>query len=124
MQAPSVTENCTHVLKAFVVGGDELPISEGAVSHTFKKGENIIRWYAEDASGNKDSCDQKITVEDNARPTITCGTNVRENAQASCKWLGTIGTPTYADNCDIVSLNVTRDDNGSIEITFDKINIL
>ncbi|MEE1541729.1 MAG: HYR domain-containing protein, partial [Paludibacteraceae bacterium] len=125
VKAPSVTENCTHELKAFVVGGDtktDLTISEGAVSYTFKKGENIIRWYAEDASGNKDSCDQKIKVEDNARPTITCGANVEVNAIASCKWLGTIETPTYADNCEIVSLNVTRDDNGSIEITFDEVN--
>ncbi|RYD57597.1 MAG: choice-of-anchor D domain-containing protein [Sphingobacteriales bacterium] len=60
-------------------------------------------WKAEDASGNFSTCNQVITVQDVANPTISCPASVTVNCQ-DAKTPTALGTATGSDNCSPVSI--------------------
>jgi M6 family metalloprotease-like protein len=68
---------------------------------TFKGvGTYTITWTATDASGNKSTCDQKVTVTDVTPPAITCPDNVVLPGDGNCEAVYA-GPPARAsDNCD------------------------
>ncbi len=58
-------------------------------------------WTATDVCGNSTPCDQTITVEDNAAPTITCPANVTVECSGDHTSAAT-GTAFATDNCSAV----------------------
>ncbi|MBO5863824.1 MAG: HYR domain-containing protein, partial [Paludibacteraceae bacterium] len=101
--APETSDNCGGAVALSAVRLDtkaDLTLVGNEVTDNFPIGETVIRWYAEDESGNKDSCDQTVTVND-LEPTITCGASPIEKIAPdnSCSWSGEIALPSYSDNC-------------------------
>ena len=85
--------------------GDTVPVVPGE-SQT-KQGSscnNVITrtWTATDACGNTASCTQKITVNDNTRPTIN--NNAGANATIYCPATPVFTPPTASDNCGSVTV--------------------
>src|SRR5205814_315871 len=63
-------------------------------------------WTATDECGNKASCSQTITVEDNTPPTISCAANTT----IECPATPSFPTPTTGDGCGAVTLS-SSDEN-------------
>ena len=94
--APIGTDNCTPTTTqtAGLASGADFP--KGVTTNTF---------MVSDASGNTALCSFDVTVTDIELPTITCPTNVSVNTDAGlCSASSvTLGTPTSADNCIMVT---------------------
>ena len=69
-------------------------------SGDYPVGSTNFTWYIRDVSGNIETCDVTVIVDD-LDPEITCPGNVSETVAANeCSKTGvTIGSPTYNDNC-------------------------
>ncbi len=67
----------------------------------FTIGETIVTWTVTDASGNKATCTQKVTILDDQSPTITCPTDITVVADTNlCSATNVdLGTPNFNDNC-------------------------
>ena len=93
---PSIFDNCN-----FSDTSNNAPAS-------YPVGNTIVIWSAEDSYGNVGSCVSVISVLDTILPIITCPTNVSVNTEAGeCTASGVnLGTPTYSDDCGILSLTV------------------
>ncbi|MFA5974410.1 MAG: HYR domain-containing protein, partial [Lentimicrobiaceae bacterium] len=71
----------------------------------FPLGVTIVTWTVTDNSGNKASCDQKVTVTDNELPIISCPADITVNTNAGCTATGVfLGTPTTSDNCGVATV--------------------
>jgi len=87
---PMVSDNCP---------GVGMPTNNAPAQ--FLKGDTTVTWSVQDAAGNTSTCTQKVTVEDNEKPTITCPADVTVSTDAGiCYATGVVlGTPTVDDNC-------------------------
>jgi hypothetical protein len=65
----------------------------------FPKGVNPVNCVVTDASGNKDSCQFTITVNDNEKPTVVCPGNITTTAAAGRCDATVNYTATPNDNC-------------------------
>jgi hypothetical protein len=75
---PGASDNCPGVTVSGV-RGDAL-----ALNAPYPKGITTITWTATDASNNKTTCTQTVTVTDNEKPTIVCATSQTINLDANC----------------------------------------
>lgn len=94
--APTATDNCAGVTVAGVR-------SDGlALNAAYPKGLTTITWTATDASGNKASCTQTVTVNDTEKPTLTTPGPITacDNGSGNNKTL----TASAADNCGSVTV--------------------
>nr|MBS0037245.1 HYR domain-containing protein [Saprospiraceae bacterium] len=72
---------------------------------TFELGQNIVIYIAYDLSGNTDSCEQTITVEDNEDPVVICPDDiVIENEEEECQIEVDWDVPVPTDNCGVDTL--------------------
>src|SRR5258706_14026165 len=62
----TATDNCPGVV---VVG---VRNDTKALTDAYPKGVTTITWTATDPAGNKRTCDQRVTVNDNEPPPISC----------------------------------------------------
>ena len=76
---------------------------------------NTTVWiFAEDLSGNKDSCSLMVTLNDNTPPAITCPANVTTNTDpGTCSAPVTWPMATATDNCGVASV-VCNPASGSV----------
>ncbi|MDR7371775.1 HYR domain-containing protein [Flavobacterium aquidurense] len=69
---------------------------------TFSIGKTIVTWTVTDASGNKATATQMVTVVDNIKPTITAPAAVSMDIASGCRASGvSLGTPVTSDNCSV-----------------------
>jgi len=95
----TATDNCT------VAGVMNDYNSTADPSDTYALGTTMVLFSATDGSGNVSTCTMSITIEDDEDPTVTCPASVTQTADAdSCNAAVTIGLPTSADNCAIMSV--------------------
>ena len=85
---PTVTDEC-----AFTLTNDFNNTADA--SGTYPTGVTTITWTATDASGNRSSCAQRITVTEITPPSITCPADINEN----CPGIVNYTSPTTSDNC-------------------------
>jgi hypothetical protein len=88
----TATDNCDANPK--ITSAPSLPATFTGV------GTYTITWTATDASGNKSTCDQKITVIDVIPPTITCPRDSTMKANDKCQVTYSGPPATAIDNCD------------------------
>ena len=85
---------------------------DSAAAGTCPQEQVITRtWSVMDDCGNSTNCQQTITVQDNAPPTITCPNNITIECTASTA-PGNTGAATANDACDI-SVTPTFTDNST-----------
>src|SRR5699024_8288344 len=71
-----------------------------------------VTWTVTDIHGNKNTCVQKVTVNDTQLPTIVCNADVTvHNDLHSCGASVNLTIPAANDNCGIAS--VTNDHSSS-----------
>ena len=96
----SVTDNC-----------DANPVmSQSPAPGTSFTNSETVTIYAQDASGNIDSCSFMVTTDDNIAPTVTCPNDTLIYLDGACEYLVADFTPFVltSDNCDpSVNLNQT-----------------
>nr|UXE44305.1 hypothetical protein Hi04_10k_c1889_00026 [uncultured bacterium] len=67
---------------------------------SFPVGTTIVTWTVTDTAGDTASCQQKVTVTDNQKPSITCPANITQNNDTGkCSAVVTYSA-TATDNCD------------------------
>jgi gliding motility-associated-like protein len=78
---------------------------------TFPIGTTVVSHQATDAAGNAGTCSFNVTVVDNTPPTVSISGNIELNASQllpdgndNCRFWVTIPSPTYSDNCTVVSV--------------------
>jgi gliding motility-associated-like protein len=71
------------------------------------KGDNSVILTGTDLWGNQHYKEATVTAVDNANPTISAPGAITLNTNTGCTWVGTLVSPTTADNCSVVS--VTND---------------
>ena len=93
---PIIGDNClTNTVS--VVRSDGLTLAD-----PFPVGTTTVTWTVTDAAGNSSSCQQTVTVNDVAAPSITCPADVvTSNDAERCDATVEIGSPTVADNCGV-----------------------
>ena len=67
---------------------------------TFPLGTTVVTWTAVDEAGNDSSCTQLVVVRDTTPPELVCIPSLTFEANASCGYVGTFGTPFVEDNCE------------------------
>ncbi len=71
-----------------------------ALTDAYPKGVTTITWTATDAAGNKSTCDQSVTVNDNEPPAISCPGDIEiSNEPGACSAKVTYNSPSASDNC-------------------------
>ncbi|MGH8004176.1 MAG: HYR domain-containing protein, partial [Limisphaerales bacterium] len=99
----TVSYNATH--------GDNCPgetmVCTPPPGSVFPKGTTPVKCVVTDASGNKDSCQFTITVNDNEKPSVVCPANITTTAAAGRCDAAVSYTATPNDNCPGVSLVCT-----------------
>ncbi|WP_373057450.1 HYR domain-containing protein [Zunongwangia sp. H14] len=74
----------------------------------FPVGTTIITYTATDAAGNTVECSFTVTVEDEEAPTLTCPSDIAENADAdTCGAVVVFETPEATENAGSVSVEQT-----------------
>ncbi|MFV5693128.1 ice-binding family protein, partial [Flavobacterium sp. LT1R49] len=73
----------------------------------FPIGETIVTWTATDDAGKIATCTQKVTINDDDAPVITCPVDFNIGTNTACTYVGAIGTATATDNCD-TSVTITN----------------
>ena len=71
------------------------------------KGDNSVILTGTDLWGNQNYKEATVTAIDNTDPTISAPAAITLNTNMGCTWVGTLVSPTTADNCSVVS--VTND---------------
>ena len=84
----------------------------------------IVHLIIEDQMGNTDTCDVKLTLNDNEPPFIVCPLDVTiptsSDGTGDCNGSYTWNHPVPTDNCHIDSLNLEiQDPDGTITMMFD-----
>jgi hypothetical protein len=83
--------------------GDETDINGVAtnVPENYPVGLTTIKWTFTDKSGNIKTCDQKVTINDNTPPTVTCPSDVTVDAPKNeCSASVSLSPLTINDKCD------------------------
>ena len=78
---------------------------------TFSIGSTTVTWTVTDDSGNVQTCDQIIILEDIEAPAVTCPASIMVNTDASmCTASGvSLGLVTFTDNCGMAGVTSTND---------------
>ncbi|MBI3873136.1 MAG: HYR domain-containing protein, partial [candidate division Zixibacteria bacterium] len=96
--APQVSDNCSGAQAVCV---PELPIQKSGESLTFFPiGKTKVQCIATDGSGNKDTCEFFITVNDTTKPQIVCPQDIKvANDPNECGAVVSWTDPIPTDNC-------------------------
>ena len=90
---PATADNCAVALVT------------SAAPSVFAAGTNLVTWTVRDASGNSNTCLQRVIVRDTTNPTITCPPDMIVSANSGCGATNVaLGTPVTADNCAVASV--------------------
>jgi large repetitive protein len=82
-----------------------ISLTNNATSDKFEVGVNTVRWVALDPAGNYAFCDQKIHVNDNESPEITCPLSISTERDPGRNYATVdLGSPITSDNIDVVSV--------------------
>ena len=75
-------------------------------SEPYSLGQTTVLWTVTDNSGNTNTCEQLVTVEDNEDPIITCPSDVVVDTDAGlCTASGVnLGSELTSDNCGVASV--------------------
>ncbi|MDF1573651.1 MAG: HYR domain-containing protein, partial [Bacteroidales bacterium] len=77
-------------------------------------GDNTVTLTVEDNTANTSTCQAMVTVEDIISPTITCGADQTQTADAGvCNASVTVAGPATGDNCGVAT--VLNDYNGTAD---------
>src|SRR5439155_11940141 len=90
--APTHSDNCP----------GETVVQTGGLSSgsAFPKGITTNCFTVTDASGNTNSCNFTVTVNDTEKPMIGCPGNITTNtAPGTCSQVVSYSAPTHSDNC-------------------------
>lgn len=114
MDIPTVDDNCD-IAGLTYVRSDGKPLGDA-----YPVGETTITWTVTDIHGNSAYCGQKVTVNDDEDPVITCPGNIQVYAlpgssEASVDDPGTAGA---TDNCGVQSVVGTRSDSKSLDYPY------
>ncbi|MEQ1744423.1 MAG: HYR domain-containing protein [Saprospiraceae bacterium] len=90
VDTPTATDNCTANVAVTYLGEQR---TNGACPDSYTL---VRRWTAADQCGNSVSKEQKITVQDVARPAFTF---VPMNLTVTCQSVPAVGQPLATDNC-------------------------
>ncbi|MCI0330101.1 MAG: HYR domain-containing protein [candidate division Zixibacteria bacterium] len=74
---------------------------------TFPSGTTLVTCIATDASGNKDTCEFNVNVEDNIPPAVTCPANITTNTAPGQCAANVSYTANATDNCPGVGVACT-----------------
>lgn len=103
---PVVSDNCDSLSTNVTV-----TFSDSTETGSCPQESTIFRTFtATDSSGNSNTCQQIITVQDTAAPRIVCPADVTISCEESAEPDNT-GEPTVSDNCDVSLGDVTRMDS-------------
>src|SRR5206468_3102360 len=94
--APAATDTCGSATITILSTVTNLT---GHCGNTF---DATRTWRATDACGNTAVCSQKVTVEDNTPPTITCVAN--KTVECTSNW--TFDAPTATDTCGSATITI------------------
>ena len=89
LDAPTVSDVC-----------DANPVVTNDAPAVFPLGETIVTWTATDASGNKSTATQKVTVKDTTPPAITAPPDVTVEQSNRNGTAVSLGAPIVSDVCD------------------------
>jgi hypothetical protein len=97
---PLASDNCPGVTVAGVRSDAQ------ALNAPYPVGTTTITWTATDASNNKTTCTQTVTVTDNQNPVfVTFPSNITVNAlNGNCANIVTWAKPTASDNCGVANM--------------------
>ncbi len=95
-----------------VVGGEQLASLVNDFNNTnnasgvYPVGQTVVVWTATDVNGNQSTCSMLVTVTDDTSPTVSCPSDINENASGgSCDAnVVNLGTPVVSDACGIASV--------------------
>ncbi|MEO1029820.1 MAG: HYR domain-containing protein [Bacteroidota bacterium] len=87
--APVFSDNCPNA----TITNDFTGTSDA--SGSYPAGTTLVTWTATDASGNSNTCIQRIAVTESVAPTISCPAD----SNPSCPQTVTYASPTTTDNC-------------------------
>ncbi|MFM2226172.1 MAG: hypothetical protein RJA07_2374 [Bacteroidota bacterium] len=73
----------------------------------FSVGNTNVIWTVIDVHGNQNTCTQIVSVTDNIKPTITCGSSISVNSDLNaCGYFAAnLTAPTATDNCSVTISN-------------------
>ncbi|MDX6612477.1 MAG: hypothetical protein QOD75_1663, partial [Blastocatellia bacterium] len=110
----TATDNCGATVTG--VRSDSQPLNA-----PYPKGTTTITWTARDSSGNTDTCDQTVTVNDAQNPVITCPANVVTSTDPNtCSATVNPGTATATDNCPGTTVMGVRSDGQPLNVPYPK----
>ncbi len=115
IEKPTATDN---VSADFIFEGIRNDAFE--LTDPFPKGETEITWTATDAAGNtSESCVQKVTVNDEVPPVISCSENISVISSNGSPLVLEIVPATATDNCmGEVTISRLRSDEKEIEAPY------
>jgi len=106
--APTTTDNC-----AGTITGTTIDPTEYSEQGTF-----TITWIFDDGNGNNIDVDQKVTIEDETNPTVSCVNNQTKETTVGEIFYKANGTEfdpaTSVDNCEIESITNDFNNNNSL----------
>ncbi len=89
-----------------------MPVLQNSIpasGSVFPVGTSTYTFVVSDASGNTDTCNFSITVNDTENPSISCPPNITATVSTSgCSSLVTYNLPSYSDNCSGATLTQTE----------------
>ncbi len=104
IEAPTVTDACDTFVVYYRIGNGDTAMYHGAITPTLPKGETVIKWFAQDTSGNiSDTCYSTYTVTDVAAPKIDCPSDTAFKLYQSCDTTFTLTFPRDTDNCGVTN---------------------
>ncbi len=105
---PVRNDNCSGIGVSYTLTGATIASGlNDASGLTFNLGVTTIKYIANDANGNADSCTFTVTVIDNENPTLSCPSNVVVNNDPGlCSAVVTgLALTAAGDNCGIDSIS-------------------
>lgn len=90
--------------------------NDAPANNQYPKGDTTVTWTVTDASGNKATDTQTVTVHDSEDPVITCPGDIQVYALPNSSEASVDpGTATATDNCDVQSVVGTRSDSKPLD---------
>ncbi|WP_194977158.1 HYR domain-containing protein, partial [Aquiflexum lacus] len=85
----------------------------------FPFGETVVTWTVKDASGNENTSQQTVTVNDNEKPGISAVSQITQTTDpGACDAEIEITAPTVSDNCDNPTATGTRSDGLGLDAPY------
>jgi hypothetical protein len=113
--APTASDNCDGVSVTGVRDDSQV------LSAPYPKGRTKITWTAKDSSGNTDSVQQTVSVNDTEKPTISCPVDINRNTDpGKCSATVSISMPSVADNCPGATVSGVRSDKQALTADYPK----